>query len=279
MTTLLSSGAAVAVSALGAAMLVAACASSTAPPAAPAPVASQAVPASKSATEPTTTVVAQAPAPPPPSSDAPAPVPAAAPEASDPCHVSQELAQAYEKFGQGGDQREWTANAREKVLLQEDAERAFTGITQEIISAIAHKRYGKLAAFASSDGVCLRAAKGAECQMLSPRALAACAASGLRTPWAVDGAPGEGPRYTCGEAFRHIFYARDFLHVGKPHFNCFPEPGRGNNASPIVLSGPRLGYVELESDAPDGFRSLWLVFDGTPQAPELVELISDYPRK
>jgi hypothetical protein len=107
--------------------------------------------------------------------------------------------------------------------------------------------------------------------------LAACSASGIRTPWAVDDGHSDNPQYTCSEAFRKIFYARDFLHA-KAQFNCFPEPGRGNNASPIVLSGPRIGYVEFHTEGEGGFRSLWLVFDGAPNAPELVEMISEYPK-
>jgi hypothetical protein len=205
-------------------------------------------------------------------------VPAAsAAQPSDACHVTEELAAAYRNVGQGENEAVWTANGRAKLLSEEDAERALPGITQEIISALAHRRYDKLAAFAGPDGICMRAAKGAACQMLSPRALAGCAASGVKTEWNVDDGKDTPERYTCSEAFKRIFYARDFLHVGKPRFNCFPAPGRGNNASPVMASGPRLGYVELYSEGNDGFRSLWLVFDGSPTAPELVELISDYP--
>jgi hypothetical protein len=204
-------------------------------------------------------------------------MPGGSDDASDSCHVAPALAQAFAELGQGQSEAAWTANARAKLLSQEDAERAFTGITQEILSALAHRRYDKLAAFAAKDGVCLRAAKGAACQTLSPRMLAGCAASGVRTEWAVDSGRDEPARYTCGEAFRHIFYARDFLHVGKPRFNCFPAGGRGNNGASLILSGPRLGYVELLSETSEGFQSLWLVFDGSPLSPELVELISEYP--
>ncbi|HEX3593748.1 MAG TPA: hypothetical protein VHU80_01565, partial [Polyangiaceae bacterium] len=223
---------------------------------------------------PTTALVGSAsPSIPAPSARAPAP----APSDTDACHVSEELERAYAKLGQGEQRAEWLAQARTKLLSTDDAERALTGITQEILSAIAHRRYDELAAFAAKDGICMRPARGADCRMLSPRMLAGCAASRVRTEWAVDGGATESPRYSCGEAFQRIFYARDFLHVGKPRFDCFPEAGRGNNASPIVLSGPRLGYVELYSEGPDGFRSLWLVFDGRADAPELVEMIADYP--
>jgi hypothetical protein len=217
---------------------------------------------------------------PKPTAGAPTAAASSAPKAADApdsCHVSEQLALAYETVKPEGRKAQWLAEARVKLLLQEDAQRAFTGIAQEIVSALAHKSYSKLAAFAPADGICLRAAKGAPCQNVSPSMLAACSASGKRTPWAVDDGHSDPPQYTCGEAFRKIFYPRDFLH-SKAEFNCFPEPGRGSNASPIMLSGPRLGYVEFHTESDGGFRSLWLVFDGAPNAPELVEMISEYPK-
>jgi len=198
----------------------------------------------------------------------------AADDADDSCHVTVELARAYQKFGKGERRRQWIANARVKVLSADDAERALTGISQEILSAIAHKRYEKLAAFAGKDGICLRAAKGAECRVLSTRDLAGCSASRVRSDWRTGPADGDTAKFSCGEAFRRIFYARDYLHVGKPRFNCFDEAGSGDAAS-IMASPPRLGYVQLYSEGPGGARSLWLVFDGDPRAPELVEMIND----
>ena len=108
--------------------------------------------------------------------------------------------------------------------------------------------------------------------MPRPRRISSIASVPLATPTHSD-----APQYSCGEAFRKIFYARDFLHA-KAEFNCFPEPGRGNNPAPIVLSGPRIGYVEFHTGGEGDYRSLWLVFDGAPNAPELVEMISKYPR-
>jgi hypothetical protein len=259
---------------------VAKCASGT-PPVSANVSAGEPVPAAAAvAPEP---AAAPPPSPPSPVSKATAPAASAAgspsrpTDAPDSCHVSEQLELAYESMKPEGRKSEWLANARVKLLLQEGAERAFTGISQEIVSALAHKSYAKLSAFAPKEGICLRAAKGAECQNLSLHMLAACSASGIRTPWAVDDGHSDNPQYTCSEAFRKIFYARDFLHA-KAQFNCFPEPGRGNNASPIVLSGPRIGYVEFHTEGEGGFRSLWLVFDGAPNAPELVEMISEYPK-
>lgn len=259
---------------------VARCASGTPPPSATVAAVDTAPAAPTAAPEPAKVA---APASTPPDSPkataptAPAPSGPKAADAPDSCHVSEQLALAYETMKPEVRKAQWLAEARVKLLLQEDAERAFTGIAQEIVSALAHKSYAKLAAFAPADGICLRAAKGAPCQNLSPRMLAACSASGKRSPWAVDDGHADAPQYTCGEAFRKIFYPRDFLH-SKAEFNCFPDPGRGNNASPIMLSGPRLGYVEFHAENEGGFRSLWLVFDGAPNAPELVEMISEYPK-
>jgi hypothetical protein len=196
--------------------------------------------------------------------------------ASDTCHVSEQFALAYETLKPENPREAWLASARAKLLPKELAERVLTGIAQEVVSALAHRKYEKLAAFAPEDGICLRPAKGAACQIVSKSALAGCSASAKRSPWAVDDGRSDAPQYSCKEAFQKIFYARDFLHA-KARFNCFPEPARGNNPAPVVLSGPRLGYVEFHTEGEDGFRSLWLVFDGTEKAPELVEMVSEYP--
>lgn len=121
----------------------------------------------------------------------------------------------------------------------------------------------------------MRAARGAPCQVLSERALAGCAQSRVRTEWPSSSTDDEPPHYSCGEAFRRIFYARDFLHVGKPHFNCFAGVGEGAQRAPIIDSASHIGYVELRSEESDGAHSLWFVFDGDARAPELVEIISD----
>jgi hypothetical protein len=233
--------------------------------------------------------VGRAPAPstppvaPVPVSTAATAAPATAPSAtgaSDPgdaCNVGDELGRAFQAIDPPEKEAAWVRTAREKLLSPEDAPRALAGIAQEILSALAHRRYDKLAAFSSQEGICMRAAKGAPCQMLTRQKLAGCAASGIKMDWPVGEGGGEAPRYSCGEAFKRVFYARDFLHA-KAAFNCFPPSGRGNNPAPVVLSAPRLGYVEASIEDAGGFRSLWLVFDGAPTAPELVEMIADYPR-
>jgi hypothetical protein len=262
-------------------MLAEACASGSTPPAAPAPGSAEAPKASA------TSQVAGATDEHPASSAGGDVSPATSavaetasrdesPAGADECRVQAELGLAYERLGQGQPRKQWIADARERLLARDEAERVLTGISQEILSAIAHRKYEKLVAFAGKDGVCMRPARGAPCQTLSASALAGCAQSRVRMEWPRSAADPEPPSYSCGEAFRHIFYARDFLHVGKPHFNCFAGVGDGAQQEPIITSGSRIGYVELRSEEADGTHSLWFVFDGAARAPELVEMMSDH---
>jgi hypothetical protein len=190
------------------------------------------------------------------------------------CHVPEELSHAFEAMNPGGDSHAWLVQAGARLLEPDVAERALTGVSQEILSALAHRRYEKLAAYAAPEGICMRVARGAECKMLGGKTLAGCAASRVRSEWPGAANGEEHPKYSCGEAFRNVFYTRDYLHA-PARFNCFPEPGRGKNPSPIILSGPHFGYVEAFSQTDEGTRSLWLVFDGKPEAPELVEMIAE----
>jgi hypothetical protein len=205
--------------------------------------------------------------------------PTAAPEQAppDPCHIGEELTLAHEAIARSAEPLEWLRQARARLFSSDEAERALGGISQEIVSLLWRRRYEGLVHFTSPKGLCLRAAKGASCETLTLEELAACGHSPKRRPWAVATGQDASPEYTCGEAFRKIFYARDFLRAPEVHFNCFPEPGRGNNRAPIVLSGPARGYVEFhDPGGSDGIgRSLWLVFDGEPDNPVLVEMISD----
>ncbi|HEX7671441.1 MAG TPA: hypothetical protein VF395_17730 [Polyangiaceae bacterium] len=197
---------------------------------------------------------------------------------SDPCHIDDELKLAHGAFAAKEPMGPWLTAARPHLLPHDDTERALSGIAQEIVSALAYRHYDKLRNFADEDGICLRAARGAACETLTLQELTACGHFGKRRAWAVDEGKDSPPEYTCGEAFRKIFYARDFLRVPEVRFNCFPEAGRSKSAAPIVLSGPAIGYVEFHDPGPaDGtWPSLWLVFDGEPTAPVLVEMISDY---
>jgi hypothetical protein len=239
-------------------------------------------PVPENTTSRTVDTAARTPAPPPEPAAQPPSVASAAPPAADggtaSCHWNEELSAAFSQIAPNIDEKAWLATARSRLWPEVYAERALTGISQEIVSALAHKRYDKIAALVGPNGLCLRAAKGADCQTLSARELTACAHSGKRTKWAVDSGRDEEPSYTCSEAFRHIFYSRDFLRKGKPSYNCFPAPGRGNNGSPVIRSGPAHGYVELFDPGSDTeqYQSLWLVFDGEPNAPVLVEMISEY---
>lgn len=274
--------------------LTASCASGGAPPAAPAPAGVVSPSPNVAAVKPSgnsTTPLVGAPSSPAANvsaaetSSAPGTAPAAASNraksagaspADDECGVERELDLAYERIGEGAPRNEWLGSAREKLLPPDVAERAFTGISQEILSALAHRKYEKLAAFVGKDGVCMRVTKNAPCQELSPRALSGCAASRVHITWPIGPGDEEPPPYDCRDAFQHVFYARDFLHVGEPRFNCFSPANGGSGAASIIASGPHLGYVELRSEGSGGTRSLWLVFDGDPRAPELVEMISDH---
>jgi hypothetical protein len=273
-------------------LLVTACASGTGPPAAPAPASggpsSSNTPIAKS-NDSTTSLVGTASG---PAATAPAKERSPAPDtkasaaqssasgesrapANDECGVERELELAYDRIGEDAPRNEWLENARAKILSPDVAERAFTGISQEILSALAHRRYEKLAAFAAKDGICMRATTKAPCQMLSPRALSGCAASRVHITWPVGPGDEEMPQYDCGDAFRHVFYSRDYLHVGAPRFNCFSPRSGGSIEAAVIGSGPHLGYVELSGEGAGRAQTLWLVFDGDPRNPELVEMISD----
>jgi len=232
-------------------------------PRAPAPAA----PSPSSTVAPTHEPSGATPASPPPSSDA----------NTDSCHSTEELSAAFKALSPGGEESKWVQEGRERLWSEVDAERALGGIAQEIVSALAHKRYDKVAALTAPAGLCLRPAKGAPCETLSARELSVCAHSGKKKTWGAGKAGGPPPEYSCGEAFRRIFYTQDFLRKAQVHFNCFPDPGRGN-AAPVVMSGPAHGYVELaDPEAGAGEeRSLWLVFDGAPDAPVLTEMIAEY---
>jgi hypothetical protein len=209
---------------------------------------------------------------PPAVSDRETPVPAAADE----CHWSSELQLAYQTIHPEQEQMKWIDASRARLLDRDVAERALTGIAQTVVSALAHRRYRDVAALVGDRGLCLRAAKGTPCVTLSSPAVAACGQSRTRRKWEVDDG-GESHEYTCGGAFRHVFYDRDFLRTGDVRFNCFPAPGRGKNVAPIIASGPARGYVEFHDAGTgrDSEKSLWLVFDGDPSSPELVEVISE----
>jgi hypothetical protein len=201
-----------------------------------------------------------------------APVNASGP-AADSCHVDDELTRAFASTNPGGDEKTWVDGARARLLDRTDAERALTGISQEIVSAIEHRRFDKLSRLVASGGLCLRTAKGAPCKELTVAALRGCGAARLKTSWT----PGDDARPgMCGHEFRKTFYARDFLREGTVRFNCFADDG--GPGAPVVQNGSRLGYVEFRAEpSADGrVDSLWMVFDGTPLAPELVELIRDF---
>ncbi len=193
--------------------------------------------------------------------------------AADSCHVDDELTRAFTSTNPGGDEKAWVDGARARLLDQTDAERALTGISQEIVSAIEHRRFDKLSRLVGSGGLCLRTAKGAPCSELTVAEVRGCGAARLKTSWT----PGDDARPgMCGREFRKTFYARDFLREGRVRFNCFADDG--GPGAPVVQSGSRLGYVEFraEPSAEGRGESLWMVFGGTPLAPELVELIRDF---
>lgn len=264
------------------ALVVAACAATaprtTDPRSAPSPLASSSAsngvlgvgssPALRPASTPT--AVASGPNGAPVTSSAPA-TPSG--PSADSCHVDDELTRAFASTSAGGDAKAWVDGARARLLDRTDAERALTGISQEIVSAIEHRRFDKLSRLVGSGGLCLRTAKGAPCNELTVAEVRGCGAARLKTSWT----PGDDARPgMCGREFRKTFYGRDFLREAAVRFNCFTDDeGPG---APVVQNDSRLGYVEFRADpSADGrVESLWMVFAGTALAPELVELIRDF---
>jgi hypothetical protein len=211
------------------------------------------------------------------------PGPTTAPEETDTCHWASELGAAFDALHPDTSREAWIASARAHLLPRDVAERSLTGIAQAVVSALAYKRYSKLAAFVGPKGLCLRAAKGAPCETLTAAEIAACGLPGSRKrAWPVDDGADAAPQLTCAGALSKVFYARDFLRKAQVQYNCFPAPGRGNNGGPVISSPPALGYVDLhdpgDGESQGSWRSLWLVFDGDPAAPELVEMMAEYSR-
>jgi len=166
--------------------------------------------------------------------------------------------------------------ATDHLLSPEQAEREFGALARRIISTLAKGRYGELKTFVGPSGLCLRAAQGGECQTFSAEKVAACSSSTEVLAWGVDTGADELPKYSCGEAFKKVFYARDFRKA-KPRFNCFPAPGRGNNPNAIIQAGPYAAYVEFYVGSNDiDWQALWLVFDESDGKPMLRELIAEY---
>jgi hypothetical protein len=201
----------------------------------------------------------------------------------DECNWKSELALAFETWRQNSDKyptttrERWEQQGLAHFFPRDEAQQKLSGVAIEVLSALAHQRYADLRQYLGPTGLCVRSGKGAGCRDLSPAELATCSTSKRSVEWTTSGAAGDRPLYTCGEAFRKIFYSRDFLRAKDVRYNCFPDRVRDKGATPIILSEPARGYVEvLDTDERGAQKTLWLVFDGPPEEPVLTELIAEY---
>ncbi|HET9958079.1 MAG TPA: hypothetical protein VFQ61_26465 [Polyangiaceae bacterium] len=207
---------------------------------------------------------------------------APAPLESDECHLNEELDAL---FGARENAAELEATFRARLLPTNEAARRGRPLAHRVVTLIEGRRFRELASLINPErGLCLRAAKGAECRTLSRAELIECGSSPTQERWAVDTAADERPLLTCSRAFERIFFVRGFRSPDAVTFNCFPPLGRANNGS-TILQQPASVYVELRlnerensSGGDEGrFRALWLVFDGPPDALEWVEITAEYP--
>lgn len=205
-------------------------------------------------------------------------------------------AQAPSWCGLDGELQALTATAQDPELEATKLKRILLdpARAQELAGAAAAAAVRAIASGAYTDlaklvdprrGLCLRPSKGAPCRQMSVKEIALCGSSRAKEHWDADDGSNTGPSYTCHEAFSNIFFARDFLKPTAVKYNCFPELGRGNNAGTILSPPAHQAYVEYfaaeqeptsKGDVPRAWRSLWLVFDGEPERPLLVELIAEY---
>jgi hypothetical protein len=160
---------------------------------------------------------------------------------------------------------DWPKRARERLLENDRAEEIAAPLAWRALDALASGRFERLSAMVGKEGLCLRAAKGAECIQLSSEEVSRCGRDPKKRDWPVDSGD-DGPHiFTCGQAIRTIFLSHDMRRPTGVTTNCFPEPGRGNNALPILLR-PASAYVEFHV-AREPWQSLWFVFDESNETP------------
>jgi hypothetical protein len=214
---------------------------------------------------------------------------------ADPCRVRETLERVVQH--DGGDwwldddarqrwRASWVDAEAARLAGPAVAEEHVADFANQVLAAIAAEDYAELAKHVPETGVCLRAAKGAACRWMRPHELARCATSGRRESWEVDSGDDAPTRLTCREAFRRIFYARDFVTEGRKTFNCFPEYARGNNAADVIRTDvPTDFYIEVYAPEIEPvarasewrpWRALWLHVRYRDVRPELVGLTSEY---
>jgi hypothetical protein len=205
-----------------------------------------------------------------PESSSSATAPPAPSRADDPgaprCALQGDLASFMQAYGSdqddggAGDAGAWETRVRSRLLDGDRAEELVGPAAWRALDALATHRYDALASMLGSEGLCLRAAKGAQCVRLTIEQVRRCAT--LPTKWDVPLDSGkEGPFFmTCSQAMAAVFFSPDLRRPTAITYNCFPG-GRGNNASPIVLR-PAKAFVEFfvqPRNMPS--HSLWFVFD------------------
>jgi hypothetical protein len=184
--------------------------------------------------------------------------PRAAPPITDPCFGELDVENdAYAESERGAD---WGDRVRRSLLSRENAESVAGPLAWRAVEALMARRFDQLSTLIGPDGLCLRAAKGASCVKLDARAVARCSSSPEKHDFPVDSGDDNPPPRTCAQAMTHVFLRRDFRHPTSIHVNCFPEPGRGNNAHTVVQR-PAALFVNFHAEQ-SPWQSLWLIFDG-----------------
>jgi hypothetical protein len=159
----------------------------------------------------------------------------------------------------GEEDSEWETTVRRRLLPQEEAESVAGSLAWSAVEALMARRFERVAALVGPEGLCLRAAKGADCVQLDARAVARCGRSRERSVFPIDSGDDAPAWKTCAQAMDQVFLTRDFRHPSSIHVNCFPHPGRGNNGTSVVQR-PAALFVDFHVEE-EPWQSLWLVFD------------------
>jgi hypothetical protein len=186
------------------------------------------------------------------------PLPHKSPGGADPCVA--ELDVETDAYADSERNAEWVGKVRQSFLPPEQAESVAGPLAWRTVEALMARRFDQVATLVGPDGLCLRAAKGASCLELDARAIARCARSREKYDFPVDSGEDNPAPKTCAEAMDRVFLTRDFRHPTSIKVNCFPQPGRGNNAHSVVQR-PAALFVDFHAEQTP-WQSLWLIFDG-----------------
>jgi hypothetical protein len=212
---------------------------------------------------------------------------AAAAEPDDPCNRRETLEhfRAHEfmvgwlpQADEDAFRKLWVTTESKRLPSPEITKQWVAEDVAKIVEALRQEKYAELAAHVAARGLCLMAAKGAECRWFRREEVARCGAGGRRDEWPVDNGQSHGPHLTCGEAMRNVFRV-DFARATRS-YNCFPPPGRGNNSASVINPELRTdAYVELYQPEREGYndwRALWLYLRFEGSAWVLEGLMSEY---